>query len=318
MRLLAAVWLGLFSLSALGQSFPEKPMRFIVPYPPGGPSDHLARLIGHHIGERWGQKVIVENRAGASGIVGAAAGAKAPADGYTLTIAPVGILVVNPYVYPSLPYDAVRDFAPVTQITTSPFLLAVSKSAPARTIKELIAYAKANPGKLTIGNSGVGTGQHLSVVHFAMTTGIDVTHVSYKGSGPATTDLLGGVVAALFDMQPLIPHVKAGKVQALAVTSKNRLSILPDVPTMGEATGRPDYEFEAWQGLVAPAGTPAPILAKYQQEIASILRVREISEALVNQGLRPVGNTPAQFAEIIKSDLVRYKQLVQLGDVKPQ
>jgi tripartite-type tricarboxylate transporter receptor subunit TctC len=308
----------LLLLSTLAQAFPDKPMRIIVPYPPGGPSDHLARLIGHHLGERWGQKVIVENRAGASGIVGAAAGAKAPADGYTLIIAPVGILVVNPHVYPSLPYDALRDFAPVTQITTSPFLLAISKSAPARSLKELIGYAKANPGKLTIGNSGVGTGQHLSVVHFAMTTGIDVTHVSYKGSGPATTDLLGGVVAALFDMQPLIPHVKAGKVQALAVTSRSRLSILPEVPTMGEATGQADYEFEAWQGLVAPAGTPAPIIERVQQEIASILRVREINDSLVNQGLRPVGNTPAQFAAIIRSDLARYKKLVELGDVKPQ
>jgi tripartite-type tricarboxylate transporter receptor subunit TctC len=317
-HLIALLLACLSTAATASDAFPNKPIRVIVPYSPGGPADLLARVVGDKLHERLGQPVVVDNRPGGSGNIGAALAAKAPADGYTLMMGPVGILVVNALVFPSLPYDPAKDFTPVSLLTKSPFLLATSKVVPVKTASEFIAYAKANPGKVTIGNAGTGTGQHLAGVYFASMTGANVTHVPYKGSSAATTDLLADVISAQFDMIPLVPYVKSGRINILGISSAKRLPTLPDVPTIAETTGMANYEFEAWNGIVAPGATPAPIVARLQAEIAAIMASPEVSERLQKQGLRPVASTPGEFAATIKSDLARYKRLIELGDVKPE
>ena len=297
--------------------FPARPVRLIVPYPPGGAADVLGRMIGQKLAERWGQQVLIDNRPGAGGGIGAQAGAKAPPDGHTLTVTPVGIMAVNPWVYAKLPYDPLRDFQPVTLIASSPFVLAVHPKLPVNTLKEFIDYARSNPGKLSVGNPGSGTGQHLGGEYLASSAGVQLVHVPYKGSAPATTDLLGGVIDAQFDLITLLPHVKAGKLRALGVSSAKRMKALPDVPTIAES-GLAGFQVVAWNGIVAPAGTPIALAEKIQKDVAQVLGQRDVLDTLTAQGYEPGGQSPAEFAAFIRSELEKYGKIVKTAGIRPE
>jgi tripartite-type tricarboxylate transporter receptor subunit TctC len=299
-------------------SFPGKQMRIIVPFAPGGATDMLARLVGQKMGETFNQTVIVENRPGAGGNIGAEAGAKAAPDGHTLTLAAAGFMAVNPSVYAKMGYDSVKDFQPISLLVNAPLLFVVNPKVQAQSVKDFINLAKASPGKLTIGNGGTGTAQHLGGEYFTSTADIKVTHVPYKGSAPATTDLLGGVFDAQFDnMVTLIPHVKAGKLRALAVSSARRVPLLPDVPTIAEAA-LPGFETGTWYGIVAPAGTPPPVVARLNREVNRILALPDVQEKLLAQGLEPAGNTPAEFAAMIRSEIAKYAKIVKAAGIKAE
>ncbi len=287
--------------AAQAQTFPAKPMRIVVPFAPGGATDVLARLFGGEMQKHWGQPVVVENKPGAGGNIGAELGAKAAPDGHTLTLVAHGFMSVNPHVYKNLGYDSVRDFAPVTQLVDAPLLLVVNPSVPIKSVREFIDYAKANPGKLVIGNGGAGTAQHLAGELLTSMAGIQALHVPYKGSAPATTDLLGGQTQAQLDnMVTFVSHVKAGKLRPLGVSSLKRASIFPDVPTIAEA-GVPGYESGTWYGIAAPAGTPADVVGKLNAELVRAMKLPETNQKLTEMGLVPVGSTPEQFALFIKA-----------------
>ena len=319
MRIFTLLILSLFCIVTNAQDdYPNRQIRIVVPYSAGGPGDLLARIVGERLHERWGQTVLVENRAGASGNIGAAFVSKSPADGYTLMMAPVGVMVVNPLLNPNLPYEPLRDFSPITLITKSPFLLAIARSLPVKTVNEFITYARANPGKLFMGNAGTGTGQHLAGVYFANMTATKIMHVPYKGSKEATNDLLANVISAQFDMVPLIPLLKSEKLIFLGVSSQKRLAYFPDIRTIAELTGINDYEYEAWNGIVAPAGVSPAIIFKLQKEISAAISTPEVRERLQSQGLEPVGNSSAEFTSIIKADISKYKRLIELGNVKAE
>ncbi len=304
--------------TAQAQPFPSKPMRIIVPFAPGGATDVLARMFGGEMQKHWGQPVVVENKPGAGGNIGAELGAKAPADGYTLTLVAHGFMSVNPHVYKNLGYDSIRDFAPVTQLVDAPLLLVVNPSVPIRSVKEFVDYAKANPGKLVIGNGGAGTAQHLAGELLTSMAGIQALHVPYKGSAPATTDLLGGQTQAQIDnMVTFVSHVKAGKLRALGVSSLKRASIFPEVPTISEA-GVPGYESGTWYGIAAPAGTPAEVVARINAELARAMRIPEINQKLIDMGLVPVANSPEQFAAFIRQQRELAGRLVKQAGLPQQ
>lgn len=305
-----------FSSSALASgTFPDKPLRIIVPFPPGGASDQLARLMGQKLTVELGQAVVVENKPGAGGIIGAEAGAKAAGDGYTLLLAAAGFMAVNPAVYPKLPYDPIKDFKPVTLLVKAPLLLVANPSLPVKNTEEFIAYAKANPGKVTIGNGGVGTAQHLGGVYFEKTAGINVVHVPYKGSAPATTDLLGGVVDAQLDnMVTLLPYIKTGKLRALGVASLTSVAALPDTSTMSEKA-LPGFETGTWYGIVAPASTPAAIVGRLDNELQKILKMPDVQEKLLAQGLLPSGMNGSDLDKFISSEINIYGKIVKEAGV---
>jgi tripartite-type tricarboxylate transporter receptor subunit TctC len=303
---------------ALAQAtdFPARPMRIIVPFAPGGATDVLARTFGQKLQEAWGQTVLVENRAGAGGNIGAEAGAKAAPDGYTLTLAAAGFMAVNPSLYAKLPYDSVKDFAPVALLVKAPLLMVGNSTLTARNLKELLDYGRANPGKLTIGNGGTGTAQHLGGEFFTSAAGITALHIPYKGSAPATNDLLAGVFQVQFDnMVTLIPHIKSGKLRPLAVSSAQRVAVLPDVPTMAEA-GLPGFETGTWYGVVAPAGTPAPVVDKLNREIGRIMALPDVAEKLAGMGLLAAPMTPAGFGDFIKSEIANYGRIIKAANIK--
>ena len=296
-------------------AYPNKPLRIIVPFSPGGATDALARMMGQKLTEAWGQPVVIENKPGAGGNIGAEAGAKAAGDGYTLTLAAAGFMAVNPSVYPKLAYDPVKDFAPLTLLVKAPLLLVVNPKLPVNNISEFMAYAKANPGKVSLGNGGNGTAQHLGGVYMANEAKINLVHVPYKGSAPATTDLLGGVVDAQFDnMVTLVPYVKSGKLRALAVSSTQRSAAFPDVPTLSE-TVLPGFETGTWYGLVAPASTPAPITVKLSQELQRILALPDVREKLVATGLDASGMSNAEYGQFIRSEIAKYAKIVKAAGV---
>lgn len=301
---------------AVHAAYPDKPVKIIVPFSPGGATDMLARTIGQKLTASWGQPVVIDNRPGAGGNIGAAAGAKAAPDGYTLTLTAAGIMAVNPHIYPKLTYDSIKDFAPVTQLVNAPLLLVVHPSVPANNFKEYLQLVKSQPAKITVANSGTGTAQHLGAEFFDMSANVKSLHVPYKGSAPATTDLIGGQVQALFDnMVTLIPHIKAGKLKPLAVTSTSRVSILPDVPTVAES-GMPGFETGTWYGIAAPAGTPKDVIHKLQADIAHILAMPDVHEKLKQQGLIPVGSTPEQFGKFIESERIKSGKIVKAANIK--
>jgi tripartite-type tricarboxylate transporter receptor subunit TctC len=303
---------------ASAQAFPSKPIRIIVPFAPGGATDLLARMTGAEMQKNWGQPVIIENRPGAGGNIGAEAGAKAAPDGYTLTLVAHGFMSVNPHVYKSLGYDSVRDFAPVTQLVDAPLLLVVNHTLPVKSLKEFLAHAKAHPGRVVIGNGGTGTAQHLAGELFTSMAAIEALHVPYKGSAPATNDLLGGQTHAQLDnMVTLIPHVKSGKLQPLGVSSAKRVSILPDVPTIAEA-GIPGYQAGTWYGVTAPAGTPAEVLGKLNAEYVRILELPEVARKLTDMGLVPVGSSPEQFGAYIRAQRELAGRLVKQANLPQQ
>ena len=296
--------------------YPSRPIKVIVPFAPGGATDVLARMVGQKLAESWGQQVVVENRPGAGGNIGAEAGARAAADGYTLTLAAAGFMAVNPSLYAKLPYDPVRDFAPVALLVKAPLLLVVNPAVPARNTRELVEWARANPGRLTIGNGGQGTAQHLGGELFTSVAGIRAVHLPYKGSAPATTDLLAGVFEAQFDnMVTLLPHVKSGKLRALGVSSAARVPVLPDVPTIAESA-LPGFETGTWYGMVAPAATPPAVLDKLNREIARIVALPDVNERMVAMGLVPAAGPRAAFGEFIRSEIAQYGKLIRSAGIK--
>ena len=304
-------------LAQAQNDYPNKPIRVIVPFPPGGASDTLGRMVAQHLQTAWGQTAIVENRPGAGGNIGAEAGAKAAPDGTTLTLAAAGFMAVNPSLYPKLAYDSATDFQPIALLVKAPLLMVVNPAkVQAQTARELIDLAKRSPGKITIGNGGTGTAQHLGGVSFALAAGIDVAHIPYKGSAPATNDLLGGVFDAQFDnLVTLVPFVKSGKLRALGVSSARRVAALPDVPTLAEA-GLPGFEDGTWYGIVAPRGTPQPVVDKLNAELLKMLAQPETRDKLLAMGLEPAGNSPAEFGQLIRTDIAKYAKVIKAGNVK--
>jgi len=299
----------------LAQEYPAKAIRVVVPFPPGGGTDFMGRVVMQKVGENLGTTVVIDNRGGAGSSIGTEIVARSPADGYTVLIIS-GAHAINPSIYAKLPYDSVRDFATVTMFASGPALLVVHPSVPAKTVKELIALAKARPGQLNYASAGIGTPPHLSGELFKTMAGVNMVHVPYKGNGPAYTDLLGGQVTVMFpNVSTATAHVRAGKLRALAVTTKNRTPIAPELPTISEA-GVPGYDVSSWYGLLAPAGTPPAVVLKLQREIARVLRLPDVSERLTSQGLDLLGNTPDEFAAILKSEIVKWAKVVKTSGAK--
>ena len=317
--------LGAFAAAGFAQgsaaAWPNKPVRIVVPFAPGGTTDILARALAPELGKAFGQSFIVENKPGAGGNTGADLVAKSPADGYTLLMGTVGTQAINPALYPKMPYDAVKDFAPITLFAGVPNVLVMNPAKAAAykvtDVKSLIAYAKANPGKLNMASSGNGTSIHLSGELFKTMSGTYMVHFPYRGSGPALLDLIGGTMDLMFDNLPsALPQIKAGKLVALALTSGERSVALPDLPTVAEAGPLKGYEASSWFGLLAPAGTPPDIVNRVQQETAKALATPALKERLVSQGAIPGGNTPAQFAQFIAAEAKKWAQVVKASGAK--
>ena len=321
LTLAAASALGLLALTPLAaqaQAFPTKAITIIVPFSAGGTTDILARVLGQFISKDLGQPVIIDNRAGAGGNIGTQLVARAAPDGYTILMGTVGTHAINQSLYPKLAFDPIKDFAPLTRVALVPNLLVANPAQPFKTVKELMAYAKANPGKVTFGSSGSGTSIHLSGELFKQMAGVDIQHVAYKGSAPAVNDLLGNHIAIMFDNMPsAISHVKAGKLRPLAVTTAQRSPALPDVPTIAEA-GVPGYEATSWFGLLAPAKTPAPVVARLNAVILKALADPDVKKKLLEQGAEPAGETPAQFAAFIASETVKWGKIVKQSGATAQ
>jgi tripartite-type tricarboxylate transporter receptor subunit TctC len=287
-----------------------------VPFPPAGGGDIVIRLIAQRLSEITGQPVVVENRAGAGGNVGSDAVAKAPPDGYTLLMANVAPMAINVTLYAKLPYDPVRDFAPITLVASFPNVLVVHPSLPARSVAELAKLARARPGQLTYASAGSGSTTHLSAELFKTMAGLDMVHVPYKGGGPALTDVLGGQVTMYFGALPgALPHIRSGRLRGLAITSARRSVGVPQFPTMAES-GFPGYEADTWIGAVAPAGTPASAINRLHEEISRILNAPDIRERLLSQGAEPLTNTPEQFAAYIKSEIVKWARVVKASGAR--
>jgi len=299
------------STLALAQGYPTKPIRIVVPYPPGGTSDILARAIGPGITAALGQPVIVENKPGSTGNVGADLVAKSPPDGYTLLLADIGSLAISPSIFKDLPFDPVKDFAPVIMVAYSPHLLVVHPGVPAKDVKELIALAKSQPGKLNFAVSGVGGANHLAGVDFAMKSGIKWVYIPYKGGSQALTDMTGGQADVMFNgMLATYPMVKGGKLRAIAISSSKRFSAAPDIPTVAES-GFPGFETGSFQGIVAPAGTPPDIVNKLHQTIAKVLATPEMQEKLTNAGAETRPGSPAEFGKFIADEKARWAKVVK-------
>jgi tripartite-type tricarboxylate transporter receptor subunit TctC len=307
---LCAVILGGNPVTA-AEAYPGKPIKMVVPFPPGGGNDALARLVAKFLGESLGQQVIVDNRGGAGGIVGTQAVAKAIPDGYTLLLGYTGTLAINPHLYQNIPYDAVKDFAPVAVIASTPLVLVGHPALPARNVAELIALAKAKPNSINFASSGSGTGGHLVGESFKVAAGIEITHIPYKGTGPAIVDLLGGQVEMMFSVIPAaLQHIQTGGLRALAVTSLTRSSTMPDVPTVAEA-GLPGFETVLRYGVLAPAGTPEPIVNRLSQDIRVIMQRGEIKERLLAEGAETLSSTPEEYAAIIGAELTKWGPVVK-------
>jgi tripartite-type tricarboxylate transporter receptor subunit TctC len=291
------------------QAFPSKPITLIVPFPAGGTTDILARIVGEAMGKDLGQAVVIDNRGGAGGNIGTQQAARAAPDGHTLLMGTVGTHAINASLYKKLPFDPVKDFAPLSRVAMVPNLLVAHPSRPYKTVQELIAHAKAN--KVNYASSGNGTSIHLSGELFKSLAKVDMVHVPYKGSAPAVNDLLGGQVDIMFDNMPsALPHVKAGKLRALAVTTSKRSAELPDVPTIAEA-GVPGYEATSWFGLFAPAGTPAPVLDKLSASLAKVLKDPEVTRKIAEQGGEPHAEKPQEFAAFIQKETAKWAQVVK-------
>jgi tripartite-type tricarboxylate transporter receptor subunit TctC len=308
--------------TALAQTgWPNKPVRIVVPFAPGGTTDLLARAVAPELSKAFGQQFVVENKAGAGGNLGAEAVAKSAPDGYTLLMGTVGTHGINRALYPKLPYDPFNDFAPVTLVAAVPNVMVVPADAARanniHTVQDFIKLAKSRPGKLNMGSSGNGTSIHLAGELFKSQTGVFMTHIPYRGSGPALLDLVGGQVDVMFDNLPsAMQLIKSGKLKALAVTSLTRSAALPDVPTIEEAAGLKGFEATSWFGLLAPAGTPPDIVSRVQQEVARALNTPAIKEKMLSQGAIPSGNTPAQFASLIESEHKKWAQVVKVSGAR--
>jgi len=296
---------------ALAAGYPDKPIRLVVPFPPGGPTDMVARPLAEFLGKRLGQQIIVDNRGGAGGAIGAEVVAKAPADGYTLLMATVGTQAINATLYKKLGYDPVKDFTPISLVAAAPVALVVNPSVPVNSVADLIALAKAKPGTLNFGSAGNGTPGHLTGEMFRAATGTDLKHVPYKGSAPAISDLLGGQIQLMFDpLQSVLPQVRADRLKLLAVSSRVRSPAVPDVPTFAES-GLKDFEATAWWGVFAPAQLPPAIATQLNEAINAVVRTEGFRALLVPQGVTVIGDTPAEFAEFQRHELVKWGKAVR-------
>ncbi len=314
---LVASLLSLWAAPAMAQaSYPNKPVKLIVPFPPGGGNDVIGRVIAQKLTDRWGQNVVVENRAGANGIVGLQALMQSPADGYTLAVGAAGPLAVNPSLYARLPYDPLKDFTPITNLVNFPLLLVTHPSVAAKNTRELVALAKSKPGQLSYASPGSGNSGHLAGELFNSMAGVKTVHIPYKGQGPALTDLVAGQVQMLYSSIPsVIQQVRNGQLRAIAVGSAQRLPSLPDIPTLSES-GVPGYEAYSWVGLVAPANTPADIVKKIHRDVSEILKDKEVADKLNQQGALPVGDTPEEFAVYIKNEIAKWGKVVREANIK--
>ena len=312
-RLLALALLAM--AAAAGAQYPAKPIRMIVTYPPGGGADTMARIIAPKLSERLGQQVLVENKAGASGQIGADLVAKSAADGYTILLDATAYSV-NPSLYPKLPYDPLKDFAPITILIRVPNILVVTPGFAPKSVQELIALAKAKPGQLSYASSGNGSAQHLAAELFKVGAGVDMVHIPYKGGAPAIADVMGGQVPIFFgNMSSALPHVKSGRVRALAVTGSKRSANVPELPTVAES-GVPGYEVYEWNGLFAPAGTPAAVINRLQSEIARIVHLPDVAEKLAALGAEAVANTPQEAAVFLKAEIAKWAMVVKQANIK--
>ena len=302
--------------SALAQTYPNKLVRIVVPQAPGGASDALARIIAQRLSERWKQPVVVENKAGAGGVIGTESVAKSAPDGHTLLLAYDGTHAVNASLYKSLPFDPIKDFTPVATLANVPFLLAVNASSKASDMKQFIDLAKAAPGKVTYGSAGNGSVNHLLGAMFGKGAGVELVHVPYKGAAPAITDLIGGSVDSVFSSIPsLVGHIQSGRVRALAVTSSRRSAALPNVPTIAES-GLSGFAVAPWFGLLAPTGTPADVIAKISEDVAVLLSTKDVIDAFSAQGAEPFRTTPSEFAAILRSDIDKWAVVVRESGAK--
>jgi tripartite-type tricarboxylate transporter receptor subunit TctC len=314
-RLLAIVALCAASAGAFAQVYPSKAIRIVVGFPPGGGNDIVARMVGAKMQETWGQSVVIDNKPGAASIIAAEFVAKSAPDGYTLLVNATGGMSVNPVLYAKLPYDPIRDFVPISMVGSFPLVLIVNPSVPANSVPELVAYAKANPGKLNY--SSGSTAFQVATEMFKQMTGTDLRHIPYKGSAASITAVIAGdVQMTIVDTPPLVPQIKAGKVRALGVTSAKRSSSMPEIPTVAEAV--PGYEMVLWIGMFAPAGTPLEIAAKLNAEVVRIVKLPDIRQKLDGMGVNPLGNTPEQVSEWIRREIAKYGPVVKAANIKAE
>ena len=309
--LIATVFLAMNAPTLAQTAYPAKPIRMVVPFSPGGTSDTLARILGQKITEAWGQQMVVDSRPGASGIIGTEIAMRAPADGYTLMHGNMSQFAINPGLYSKLPYETLRDFAPLSLIATAPQLLVVNPSVPVKSVKELIELARAKPGTLNFGSGGVGTLAYVGGEMFKSATGVNMVHISYKGTILALNDLIGGQVQVLFSDMPIaLPHAKTGKLRALAVTGAQRTPLVAGMPTVAES-GVPGYALVNWWGIFAPRGVPQPIAAKLNAEIVRVHALPDLKERYANLGVEATSSTPEQFAVYIKAEVARFAKVLK-------
>ena len=318
MRALLAALLAALTLSAWAELYPSRPVKLVVPFAPGGSADLVGRLLAQHLSDALGQPVVVENKGGASGMIGNEYVAKSPPDGYTLTVGTLGPFAVNPTLYEHVPYDNIHDFAPVTLTGISSHILVAHPSVPVHNVNELIALAKAKPGQLTFASSGTGNATHLTFELFKARAGIDIVHVPYKGGGPAMADLVGGQVLFSFaSMASAVPFVRSGRLRAIAVSGSQRSPLFPEVPTVAES-GLPGFASEDWQGILAPAKTPPEVIAKLNGEIARVLAMPEVKAKLAAAGFDAKTSTPEWFAQFIQAETVKWAKLLKGIGIKAQ
>jgi tripartite-type tricarboxylate transporter receptor subunit TctC len=309
-----------FGASQVGvaAAFPTKPVRVIVPQTAGSSADFFARLVGEMLSEKWKVPVVIDNRPGAGGSIAMESLARANADGYTITVTTEGSVAILPHLYSKLKYDTMTDLAPVTRVAAAPYILVVNPSLQAKSVKELIAYAKANPGEINFGSGGNGTGTHLSGELFRIMSRTDMVHVPYKGASLALTDVIGGQVHMMFvGLPPAVGHIKAGKLRALGVTTRKRNFLVPDVPTVAES-GLPGYEVEPWWGVLVPAQTPADIVRKLNADISEVVRSAGYKQRLASQGAEPVADTATEFRKVIKTEYDKWGKVIRSAGVKVQ
>jgi tripartite-type tricarboxylate transporter receptor subunit TctC len=313
---LACCAAALAAAPGFAQSFPSKPLKLVVPFPPGGSLDNVGRLLAQKLSETWGQQVIVENRPGAGGNVGADAVAKSPPDGYTVVMGALSTHAVNPSLYPKMPYDAVKDFAPISLVAITPNVLIVNAATPVQSVRDMIAYAKANPGKVNFGSGSNGSAGHLAGELFKIETGTDIAHIPYKGGAPALQALLAGDTQFMFDnLANAMAQVKGGKVRAIAVTTAQRSKLAPELPTMAES-GMPGFDISTWFGLLAPAGTPPEVVAKWNADVVKALNAPDVREKMLAQGAEPSPTTPVEFAAFIARERDKYAKIVKASGAK--
>ena len=304
--------------SAGAQAYPNKPIRLMVPFPPGGSTDIVARIVAQKLGAQLGQSLVIENRGGAGGTLGTAVGAKAAPDGYSLVVGTTSTHVVAPSVYQKLDYDPVRDFAPISLVAVTPYLLVVNPAVKASTVKDLVGLMKANPGKMNYASAGVGSTTHLAMEMLKNVSNTYALHIPYNGNGPAGTAVIAGQVEILFGSLPaLLPHARSGRVRALAVGTPKRSPSLPEVPTVAES-GYPGFDASLWLAFMAPAGTPPALIDRLQKEIVTAVNAKETSEALDKAGAEPLTSTPAELAAMIKDGVAKYAKVVKAAGVKPE